>query len=228
MITTTIIVFFILSFIFGGIIAWFLASARCQRKNAELEKRASGVEAVNNELRQEIQQRDSDLKQIRAELDVERQIKSDTLARLDESQKSLQKQKELLEAMETRLSDKFSSLSLNALSKNSAEFLKLAEETLRSQTIEGKKELESKKELIDQNIEAIGKTLSEVQRRIEEVGKISGEKFTEVATLIKKHEEVTSKLKDTTESLAMLLQAPRKEVNGVSGWQKILSDSSGW
>jgi DNA recombination protein RmuC len=42
------------------------------------------------------------------------------------------------------------------------------------------------------------------------VGKVSGEKFSEVATLIKKHEEVTSKLKDTTEHLGQALASSKK------------------
>jgi DNA recombination protein RmuC len=42
------------------------------------------------------------------------------------------------------------------------------------------------------------------------MGKTSGEKFTEVATLIKKHEEVTTKLKDTTEHLGHALASSKK------------------
>ena len=220
MITTTIIVLFILSilsFIIGGIIAWFVAKARLQGTYAEqiteIEKRASGAEAIVIELRQQVQQRDSDINQMRGELDVERELK----ARFEESQKHLQEEIERFQAMESKLSETFKSLSFDALTKNSDEFkkyaddfMKLAEEKLKTQTIEGKKELDGKKELIDQNIEAIGKTMSEVQRRIEEVGKVSGEKFTEVNTLIKKHEEVTSKLKDTTERLGNALASSKK------------------
>jgi DNA recombination protein RmuC len=112
--------------------------------------------------------------------------------------------------MESKLSETFKALSLDALSKNSDEFLKLAEKALESKTTEGKKELESKKELIDQNIETISKTLSEVQKKVEDVGKISGEKFAEVSTLIKKHEDVTLKLKETTEQLSNALASPKK------------------
>jgi DNA recombination protein RmuC len=112
--------------------------------------------------------------------------------------------------MEIKLSETFKALSLDALSKNSDEFLKLADRTLETKTAEGKKELESKKELIDQNIEAISRTLSEVQKKIEDVGKASGEKFSEVATLIKKHEDVTMKLKETTEHLSHALASPKK------------------
>ncbi len=222
--TTTIIVFLILSFIIGGLVAWFLARARLQEKLAnlqasylnqitELEKRASGAEARIEELRQQVQQRDSDINQMRGELDVERELK----ARFEESQKHLQEEIERFKEMESKLSETFKALSLDALAKNSDEFkkyaddfIKLAEEKLKTQTIVGEKELDGKKELIDQNIEAIGKTMSEVQRKIEEVGKVSGEKFTEVSTLIKKHEEVTSKLKDTTERLGHALASSKK------------------
>lgn len=226
------ITFLIIGGLVGGIVIWIIVSSRLKDSHSrqiadiqmsyssqisELEAKARSGEAVNNELRQQIQQRDDEINQIRSELDVERQLKSETMARLDESQKSLQKQKELLDAMENKLSETFKALSLDALTKNTDEFkkyadefIKLAEEKLKSQTVEGQKELEGKKQLIDQNIETIGKTLSEVQKRIEDVGKVSGEKFAEVATLIKKHEEVTFKLKDTTDHLRQALASSKK------------------
>jgi len=225
-------IYIILGLIISGFTAWFLARAHFQgiytkqvadlqtsylNQITELEKKASSAEARIEELRQQIQQKDLEINQIRAELNAEKQLKSETMARLDESQKSLQKQKGLLDEMENKLSETFKAISLEALAKNSDEFkkyadefIKLAEEKLKSRTVEGKKELDSKKELIDQNIEAIGKTMSEVQRKIEEVGKVSGEKFTEVSTLIKKHEEVATKLKDTTERLSHALASSKK------------------
>ena len=207
------IAYITIGIIIGGISAWLIASYRHSNQMTEIEKRASGAEAIVIELRQQVQQKDSDINQIRNELDVERELK----ARFEESQKHLQEEIERFKEMESKLSETFKALSFDALTKNSDEFkkyaddfMKLAEEKLKTQTIEGKKELDGKKELIDQNIEAIGKTMSEVQRRIEEVGKVSGEKFTEVNTLIKKHEEVTSKLKDTTERLGNALASSKK------------------
>ena len=207
------IAYITIGIIIGGISAWLIASYRHSNQITEIEKRASGAEAIVIELRQQVQQRDSDINQMRGELDVERELK----ARFEESQKHLQEEIERFKEMESKLSETFKALSFDALTKNSDEFkkyaddfMKLAEEKLKTQTIEGKKELDGKKELIDQNIEAIGKTMSEVQRRIEEVGKVSGEKFTEVNTLIKKHEEVTSKLKDTTERLGNALASSKK------------------
>ena len=208
-----LIAYITIGIIIGGISAWLIASYRHSNQITEIEKRASGAEAIVIELRQQVQQRDSDINQMRGELNAERELK----ARFEESQKHLQEEIERFKEMESKLSETFKALSFDALTKNSDEFkkyaddfIKLAEEKLKTQTIEGKKELDGKKELIDQNIEAIGKTMSEVQRRIEEVGKVSGEKFTEVSTLIKKHEEVTSKLKDTTERLGNALASSKK------------------
>ena len=223
-----VIIYIIIGIIIGGIGAWFVASSHRQKKNAEqiaaiqashanqiteLEKRASGAEAIIVELRQQVQQRDTEITRIRGELNTESELR----ARLDESQRHLKEEIARFQEMESKLSETFKALSLDALSKNTDEFkkyaddfIKLAEEKLKTQTVEGNKELEGKKELIDQNIETISKTLSEVQRRIEEVGKTSGEKFSEVSMLIKKHEEVTSKLKDTTEHLSHALASSKK------------------
>lgn len=211
----------IIGILIGGISVWFIASSLQQKKYmgqiagiqssytnqiAELREKASGAEARIEEIRQQLQQKESEIDQTRDELDTERESK----ARLEESRKHLKEEIERFQAMESKLSETFKALSLDALSKNSDEFLKLAEKALEAKTSEGKKELESKKELIDQNIEAIGKTLSEVQKRIEDVGRTSGEKFSEVTTLIKKHEDVTSKLKETTERLSHALASPKK------------------
>ncbi|OPX98697.1 MAG: DNA recombination protein RmuC [Syntrophorhabdus sp. PtaU1.Bin002] len=157
-----------------------------------------------------VQQKEMEIVQLRSELSAEKGLRIEALTKFEESQRNLKEQIERFEAMETKLGETFKALSLDALKENSGEFLKLAKTTLEAQTAEGRKDLEGKKELIDLNIEAIGKSLSEVQRRIEDVGKTSGEKFTEVATLIKKHEEVTSKLKDTTEHLSQALASSKK------------------
>src|SRR5512139_826779 len=169
-----------LGVVVGGIIVWIFASwlykksysmrmADLQMKQSELDAKAKSAEAVNAELRQQIVQKDEALDRLRCEFDREREVK----ARLEEAQKYLKEQIGRFEEMETKLGETFKALSLDALARNSdefkkygEEFIKLAEEKLKSQTVEGRKELEGKKGLIDQNIEAIGKTLAEVQKRI--------------------------------------------------------------
>jgi DNA recombination protein RmuC len=216
-----LIVYICIGLLAGGLTAWFLARARFQgsctkqitdlqssysHQITDLEKQASGSEARIEELRQQLQEKESEKEHIRAELDREKDLK----ARFEESQKNLREEIERFQEMENKLSETFKSLSFEALTKNTEEFLKLAGKALETKTTEGKKELESKKELIDKSLETIDKALSEVQRKIEEVGKTSGEKITEVTTLIKKHEEVTSRLKDTTDHLSHALASSKK------------------
>jgi DNA recombination protein RmuC len=187
----TAIISFIIGCLAGGVITWLVVSSR-----------ARGAEAVNSELRQSIEKNDNELNTIRSERDSERLLN----AKLEESHKHLKEDIHQFEEIEMKLVDKFKALSLDALSANSQEFIKLAEERLKSQTVAGEKELDNKKMLIDKNIEVIGQTLTEMQKKIDDVGKGS----LEVSTLIKKHEEVTSKLKDTTDHLRQAFASSKK------------------
>lgn len=194
----------------GVLIGWFVSASRQQRLStariAEAEGRVMAAEALASEREQIRAIKDEVIFRMQCELDEERQAR----ARLEESQKHVLAEIQRFREIEQQLKEAFKSLSFDALARNSEEFIKLAEGRLKEQSMEGRKELEGKKELIDQNIETIGKTLSEVRQKIEEVGKVSGEKFAEVSTLIKKHEEVTFKLKDTTDHLRQALASSKK------------------
>ncbi len=211
------VIAFIAGAVLGGIVCWLIAASISGRRQADLESRAGSAEAVVNELRPQVQQKEEESARLRRELDLEKEAKVEALTNLKASQENLKEQLERFDAMRGELSETFKALSLDALTRNTDEFkkyadefMKLAEEKLKSQTAEGRKELEGKKDLIDKNIDTIGKTLTEVVRRVEEVGKVSGERITEVSTLIRKHEEVTVKLKDTTEHLGRALASSKK------------------
>ncbi len=183
----------------GAILAWLIVSSRLARQVSEQESKSKSIEAVNSELRQQIEQKAAELRQNQEDLRNESQNRAALEAKYFEADKNFQ-------AIEKELIDKFSSLSLDALSKNSEEFLKLAEEKLKSQSVEGTKELASKKELIDKTLHTMDKTLSDVKQKIEDVGRGN----VEVSTLIKKHEDITTKLKDTTDHLKQALASSKK------------------
>jgi DNA recombination protein RmuC len=205
--------YIIFSAVAGALIAWVIASTRAQRKCAELENRATSAETLVAEKARQAEQTNRELANIREELGHERELKTEALTRLEESQKNLQEQVERLETMETKLGDTFKALSLDALTKNTDEFKKyadefinLAEEKLKSQTLDGKKDLESKKELIDLSVQAIDKTLSEMQKKVDDVAKGN----IAVSTLVQQHGEITTKLKETTEHLSHALASSKK------------------
>ena len=190
----------------GALISWVIANAITQKRCSELENRATSAETLVTERGRQVEIKDAELTSLREELAHEKGSKIEALTRLEESQKNLQEQVERLEAMEIKLGDTFKALSLDALAKNSDEFIKLAEEKLKSQTFESKKELEGKKELIDQSVQAIDKTLTEMQKKIDEVGKGN----VAVTTLVQQHGEITTKLKETTEQLSHALASSKK------------------
>jgi DNA recombination protein RmuC len=183
----------------GAVVTWFIASVRFSRQISELEIKSKSAEAVEIELRQQIEQKSEELSRTQEDFRNESQSKAAMEAKYFETEKNFQ-------TIEKELIDKFSSLSLDALSKNSAEFLKLAEEKLRSHAVEGTKELESKKELIDKTLHSMDQTLEKVKQKIEDVSKGN----VEVSTLIKKHEDITSKLNDTTVHLKQALASSKK------------------
>ncbi len=218
---TAAILYVVAGAIIGGVVVWISSSSRLKRyyeiriagiemehskEVGEAAGKAKSAEAVNQELRQQIEQKEQATTVVRTELANERQLKVEAVTRLAESQKNLEEQKALVEEMENELKKAFKALSLDALKENSGEFLKLAVGTLKSQSVEGAKELNGKKELIDQSLETMAKTLLEVQKKIEDVGKGN----IEVSTLIKKHEEVTSRLKDTADHLRQALASSKK------------------
>ena len=111
--------------------------------------------------------------------------------------------------LQKSLKDSFSSLSMKALSKNTDEFLKLANEKLAVQTKSGEKELEGKKKLIDQSLEAMKKEMESVQNLVKNLEKDREKKFGELSTQLKSAVEQTGKLQETTNQLRMVLSNPK-------------------
>jgi DNA recombination protein RmuC len=116
---------------------------------------------------------------------------------------------ENLEILISKIKDSFGSLSLEALSKNTEEFLKLANETLSKQTQTGEKELEGKKKLIDQTLEAMKEDLQSVQHLVSRLEKDREQKFGELASQLKLTTEQTRKLQETAGHLKTALASTK-------------------
>lgn len=95
----------------------------------------------------------------------------------------------------------FGSLSLDALSKSTEEFLKLARAKLESEREIGSKELEGKKGLIDQQLQLMTKELENVTTLVKELEKDRVEKFGKLDNQLKTANEQTTALMQTTNML---------------------------
>jgi DNA recombination protein RmuC len=195
----TDIIFLSAGLLIGGALTWLLCYLFYSKKNAVLESGKRSQDAVNEELRNQIETLRQEAANLQNELNNESQLRAAVEARYHEAEKNFQ-------AIEKKMLDQFSSLSLEALSKNSAEFLKLAEEHLKSQSVEGTKELEHKKKLIEKSLQDMDRTLADVRQKIEDVSRGN----VKVSSLMENHEKVTARLRETTEHLRQALASSKK------------------
>ena len=104
-----------------------------------------------------------------------------------------------------RVRESFGTLSLNALSKNTEDFLKLANETLSKQTKAGEKDLDGKKNLIDQTLAVMKEDLLKVRSLVTELEKDREKKFGQLSSQLESTATQTMKLQETTTQLQIAL-----------------------
>jgi DNA recombination protein RmuC len=110
-----------------------------------------------------------------------------------------------LEVFLGRVKDSLGSMSLDALKKSSEEFLKLAESRLSLQTQSGEKELEGKKKLIDQTLDAMRGDIQKVQDAVSAFERDRVQKYGELSAHLRTAAEQTAKLQDTANHLRQAL-----------------------
>ncbi|MCL4477175.1 MAG: DNA recombination protein RmuC [Nitrospirae bacterium] len=150
-----IMLYGLVGLIIGGVVAWLFASSK-----------AKSAEAVNTLLRQQIQQRDSEIQQVRKELQNEGHLKIEALTSLKESQKSFEEQKALIDAMKKEMTDTFNALSSAALKSSSEDFLRLASEHLGKVVSDTKGKLGEHQAALDGMIKPLYETLKRYEEQI--------------------------------------------------------------
>lgn len=126
--------------------------------------------------------------------------RSELLARELAQQAEARKAQDL-ENIIQRMKDSFGSLSLDALRRNTEEFLKLANETLDKKAQAGRLDLDSKKQLIDQTLGEMKESLCAVGKLMNELEKDREKKFGELSGQLRAAAEQTGKLKETADKL---------------------------
>lgn len=95
----------------------------------------------------------------------------------------------------------FKGLSYEALSRNSEEFLKLAAEKLQNQAEAGTKDVEGKKQQIDETVKTLRADIEKMQTLMNTLEKDRHQKFGELTHELKRAAEQTEKLQATTGQL---------------------------
>lgn len=208
-ITMIVILVFIGGVIAGGIVAWLVASSRFSRKVAELEGKAQSVEAVNEELRQRVEQKEAEITQIRKELDTEKEARVRALAELDSSLKNLEEQKKLIETMKKEMTDTFSALSSAALKSSSEDFIRLASEHLGRIVAETKGKLGEHKAAIDGLIRPLQEALKRYEEQIQALESKRRQDYGSLEEHLKMLSSASQQLQQETNSLVTALRKPQ-------------------
>jgi len=112
-------------------------------------------------------------------------------------------------AQHGRMRDAFAGLSQEALRQNTEQVVRLAREVLGAQTEASKKDLEGSKQLIDQNLGAMGKRLAELQAFVQQADRLREGSHKELSTQLRAAAEATRELRQKTERLATALASPQ-------------------
>ena len=129
---------------------------------------------------------------------------ADELFRDSEAQR-----KATIDAVIENVKASFGSLSLDALSKSTEEFLKLAKTKLESEREISTKELDTKKGLIDQQLQHMTSKLENVSKLMKELEKDRVQKFGELTSQLKTASEQTAALMQTTTTLREALASTK-------------------
>ena len=140
-----------------------------------------------------------------------RLIQGKTARRLAEElfQESEEQRKASIDAILENMKATFGNLSLDALSKSTEEFLKLAKARLESERETSLKELDSKKGLIDQQLHQMTSKLEDVSSLMKELEKDREKKFGELTSHLNTATQQTTVLMQTTSQLREVLASTK-------------------
>jgi len=114
-----------------------------------------------------------------------------------------------IDAVVENVKESFGNLSLDALSKSTEEFLKLAKTKLESERGVSARELDEKKGIIDRQFQNMTSKLENVSKLMRELEKDRVEKFGELAGQLKTTSEQTRALTQTTNTLREALASTK-------------------
>jgi DNA recombination protein RmuC len=158
-----------------------------------------GQEALVNELRNQISQRETELTQLRAQLTETGNARASAEANLAATEKMLSEQRALQEKALANLRDTFKALSADALKQSAPEFLRLAEQSFGKFQEVAKGDLVQRQEAIKGLVEPLKQQLDAYQKNLQSSSAAQSSALGEV----KKHLET---LVQSNQSLAQETQ----------------------
>ena len=160
------------------VVGYLLGGAR---RGAALERRLleqtalrAAAEATIRQLeglKTEIERRDAELAAQRGELRALGEARQALATRLEAGERALAEQRQLLDSAQARLSDVFKALAAETLKANNQQFIDLARSQFETLQQAARGDLERRQQSIQQLVEPVRESLTQVQTRIGEIEK---------------------------------------------------------
>ena len=195
----------VVGLLIGAGAAWFVA--RTQARAAALteaqarEVRLAAVEAVADEVKKQLTQRDLEAGDLRAALATEQTQRAQADTHWADARQNLEEQRQLLDEAKGRLEQTFKALSADALRESNTAFLQLAQKALAA-------ELEPRQQAMDGLVRPLTEALKRYEAQVNQLEAKSHQAYGSV----EKHLEIlasrSAELQRETGNLVTALRAP--------------------
>lgn len=228
-----LVIIFAAGFTAGGILLWVIARLAAQKeifnqvneirrslsaRVTELEGRARYAEGQMDQLRRQLDLSEGEIAGLRKALDDERVQAVEAQARLDESARSIERQRGVIETMRTEMADTFRAQASAALESSNRSFLELATENLGRILEQTKGKLGEHQAGLEGTIRPLQETLKRYEEQLREMERVRAEQAGDLSRQIQALGAMNEALQRETAGLSTALRKPQ-----VSGsWGQML------
>ncbi|PIQ87471.1 MAG: DNA recombination protein RmuC [Candidatus Omnitrophica bacterium CG11_big_fil_rev_8_21_14_0_20_45_26] len=198
--------------ILACLVTFLVTKGKYSKASEELRSKIQVAESQITSLKETLSKTEAEEKSLQTRLDQLGQEKVAALTRLEESQKNIAEQKQLLKEAEQKLQDTFKALSNDALRSNNQAFLDLAKQSLNTVMEEAKGEFGQKTDALKTIVKPLEDSLSRYERNVQELEKTRAEAYGNIKTQISSLVESQQALQKETGNLVSALRRP--EVRG--------------
>jgi len=190
----------------GAGLGWLIARGHGRvgilQEREALGTRLAAAEALGDELRKQLTQRELDLGELRATLDGERTLRTQAETRSQAARENLEEQKLLLAEARQRLGDTFKALSADALRESTTVFLEQAKETVGAQ-------FEHRREAIDALIRPLQEALDRYETELRHLESKRERAYGSLEEQLRSLTESSADLQRETGNLVGALRSPQ-------------------
>lgn len=205
------------SFALGAAIAWLGARSKFKidlsGRISELEGKARYVEGNADQLKLQIARLEEESTELRTRLDGEKTKSVGATTRLEEAQRNLVQQKELICAMRNEMVETFKAHALSALEVSNRSFLQLAQENLGGIIEQTKGKLGEHHSAMEGIIKPLAEMLSRYEDGLKGIEKNRNEHYGSLAQSIQALSRMNEQLQRETNTLVTALRKPQVSGN---------------